>query len=132
MQAMSCPAGRSCPAFILVTAAPNGAPPGARSVGATGQATAQPASGIPGPQSPCPVPQALRAGWPAMSRGKPPARGVGYRFARVKLDRFFGAGTLWFGKPRVTVIDLERALLHGLCTPQHFGHFAEVRSRPSD
>ena len=67
-----------------------------------------------------------------MSRGKPPARGVGYRFARVKPDRFFGAGTLWSGKSCVTVTDLERAPLYRLFTPRHFGDFAEVRSRPSD
>ena len=60
------------------------------------------------------------------SGGGYPVRGVTYRFARVRPDRFFGAERVWVGDARVRISDLERTLLDGMCMPRHCGDFSEV------
>jgi predicted transcriptional regulator of viral defense system len=52
--------------------------------------------------------------------------GIGYRFVRVKPDRFFGLEKVWVGEAQVTITDPERTLLDGLSMPQYCGDLAEV------
>ncbi len=52
--------------------------------------------------------------------------GVVYRFVQVRPARFFGTEQVWVGDARVSITDLERTLVDGLCMPQHCGDFAEV------
>ena len=49
-----------------------------------------------------------------------------YRFVQVRPARFFGTEQVWVGDARVSITDLERTLVDGLCMPQHCGGFAEV------
>jgi len=49
-----------------------------------------------------------------------------YQFVQVKPQRYFGTQKVWIHEARVTITDLERTLLDGLCMPKHFGDFAEV------
>ena len=51
---------------------------------------------------------------------------VVYRFVQVRSARFFGTVKAWVGDARVSITDLERTLVDGLCMPQHCGNFAEV------
>ena len=51
---------------------------------------------------------------------------VVYRFVQVRSARFFGTVKAWIGDARVSITDLERTLVDGLCMPQHCGGFAEV------
>jgi len=68
----------------------------------------------------------------ASSSGTEPAGGgrrIGeavYQFIQVVPRRFFGTKEVWVGDARVTITDLERTLLDGLCRPQHCGDIAEV------
>ena len=51
---------------------------------------------------------------------------VVFRFVQVRPARFFGTEQVWVGDARVSITDLERTLIDGLCMPQHCGNFAEV------
>ena len=49
-----------------------------------------------------------------------------YRFIQVKPEHFFGTEEILIGNTLVSITDMERTLLDGLCRPQYCGGFEEV------
>lgn len=49
-----------------------------------------------------------------------------YRFVQVRPERFFGSEQVWIDEARVSITNLERTLVDGICMPRHCGDFAEV------